>query len=457
MGIRIQPKEIEVSKDKEANPFENDLLGRKDSADVLTRIIRELEGPCVMAIDAEWGAGKTTFLDMWAQHMRNADFSVVKFNAWETDFAGDPLVALLTELTRELGQDNSESIRSAAKDIILRTAPSLLGMIPVVGQVAESAIRNSIDYAKEDKVSAYEKVRDEMVQFKVSLAGAAANLSQCNGGLPLVVVIDELDRCRPSYAVQLPEVAKHLFMVDHIVFVLAVNRTELAHSVKVLYGNDFDAEGYLRRFFDIDFHLPAPDRDSFVSELISTMQIDQYLSNLQVRMYSIDEIRVSMTLLRNFLALPSLSLRRVTQAAHRFALMLSLIDEQVPSLAITMVVALMLRTVDRGLYSKFVTSNVSDLEVANTIFSHPNMSDFRQSREGMLIEATIVVAMRSRSIRRFEDIDSELLRHYQENLPGNYQHIFEAAERLWLDRTPFNNFMQAMQSLELLSGDTTLR
>ena len=87
-------------------------------------------------------------------------------------------------------------------------------------------------------------------------------LAQSKENRPLIVVIDELDRCRPSYAVELLEVAKHLFAVDHIVFVLAVNRSELAHSIRALYGSGFDAEGYLRRFFDVDFRLPAPDRDS---------------------------------------------------------------------------------------------------------------------------------------------------------------------------------------------------
>ena len=75
-------------------------------------------------------------------------------------------------------------------------------------------------------------------------------------------MIDELDRCRPPYAVELLEVAKHLFSVDYIVFVLAVNRPELAHSIRDLYGSGFDAAGYLRRFFDIDFRLPDPEREA---------------------------------------------------------------------------------------------------------------------------------------------------------------------------------------------------
>ena len=65
-----------------------------------------------------------------------------------------------------------------------------------------------------------------------------------------MVMIDELDRCRPSYAVEFLETAKHLFVVNQVVFVLAINRKQLAHAVRALYGNEFEAEAYLRRSLD---------------------------------------------------------------------------------------------------------------------------------------------------------------------------------------------------------------
>lgn len=99
MGIRIQPREIDVPKD---DPFKNDLLGRKEPAEVLTHLVGSIEGPCVLAVDAAWGAGKTTFLKIWSQHLRNQGFPVVEFNAWETDHSGDPFVALSSELTEGL-------------------------------------------------------------------------------------------------------------------------------------------------------------------------------------------------------------------------------------------------------------------------------------------------------------------------------------------------------------------
>ncbi len=113
MGIRIQPREIDVPKN---DPFKNDLLGRKESVEVLTHLVGNFEGPCVLAVDAAWGNGKTTFLRIWAQHLRKEKFPVVEFNAWETDFSGDPFVALSAELTEGLHEYTDEPLATKIAD-----------------------------------------------------------------------------------------------------------------------------------------------------------------------------------------------------------------------------------------------------------------------------------------------------------------------------------------------------
>ena len=118
------------------DPFRNDLLGRKESAKVLTQLVDGIEGPCVMAIDAAWGAGKTTFLKMWSQHLRNEGFPVVEFNAWETDHAEDPFVALAAELKEGLKAFGDESLTEkikettkAAGQVALRAIPGIIRMV----------------------------------------------------------------------------------------------------------------------------------------------------------------------------------------------------------------------------------------------------------------------------------------------------------------------------------------
>lgn len=416
MGIRIQPRELEVPED---DPFRCDLLGRKESAEVLTHLVGSLEGPCVLALDAAWGNGKTTFLNMWAQHLRNEGFPIVKFNAWETDFSEDPFIALSKELTEGIrayaDKSMTQKIEDATKAIFRSAVPGLIRLgtasIPLVGTEMGQAFASYV----EERLSAYQKAKESVPEFRHALEDMAAEVSQSKGGRPLAVMIDELDRCRPSYAIELLEVAKHLFAVDHIVFVLAVNRSELAHSVKALYGDGFDAQGYLRRFFDVDFVLPAPDRKAFINEMLATIQIDDYFERTkdQTAQQAANPVR---DLLHGFFHAPDLSLRRIAQAIHRLGLVFASLRSDRWSFALTAVVCLILRTIDPNLYHRFVRREVSDLEVVDRMFSRPETQTLQREYAGHLFEAVIIISAQDEALVRSkpDPISSPLQQRYKD-------------------------------------------
>ena len=72
----------------------------------------------------------------------------------------------------------------------------------------------------------------------------------------LVIFIDELDRCKPSYALEMLERIKHYFDDDRIIFIVSVNKEQLTHTISNYYGNGFDSTGYLNKFFDINAYVP---------------------------------------------------------------------------------------------------------------------------------------------------------------------------------------------------------
>ena len=424
MGIRIQPRDIEVPKD---NPFKNDLLGRKESVEVLTHLIGSIEGPCVLAVDAVWGAGKTTFLGMWVQYLRNKDFPVVEFNAWETDFTGDPFIALSGELMSGLQQDAAGSLadkidamKDAAKEIVRRAVPGVIrvatsGILDINSMMEKEAGRVLASYA-EARLSSYRQEQESVQTFRSKLQDMASALAKSKKGGPLVVVIDELDRCRPSYATELLEVAKHLFTVDHIVFVLAVNRSELAHSICALYGSEFDAQGYLRRFFDVDFRLPDLGRKPFIEETLRAIQLNDYFTRTKDSEAGQGYETVKILLLAFFDA-PDLSLRRIAQAIHRLGLVFASLRSDQRSFTLAAAVALILRTIDSDLYHRFVRGEVSDLEVVDKMFNRPGARTLQQQHAGRLFEATIIVAVQERLSDRptgFNVVESPLLRRYRE-------------------------------------------
>ncbi len=394
MGIRIQPKDVEVPED---DPFKNDLLDRKQSIEALTRLVGSIEGPCVFAVDAPWGTGKTTFLRMWKQHLRNRGFPVIEFNAWETDFAEDPLVALTAEITASLEvylPENSgidiRRIRNRAGKILLGAGSRLLqsatqGMIDL-----ETILENNDEETPaETRIKTHLAVQQYIREFKDSLGIAASAVRGTDHDRSLVVVIDELDRCRPSYAIELLETAKHLFAVDNIVFVLAISRSALAHSVKIIYGTEFDAEGYLRRFFDVDFRLRAPNREHFVQTMLSSSQVADYLGPVHS-----NEAAEMRELLMRSLRLPHLSARDILQAIHRFTLVFgSLPSHQRPLLAMA-AFAFALRTVDVELYYRFINEEASDKEVVETL-----RQNLRYGRFPLVSEALIIILVHENTYR----------------------------------------------------------
>lgn len=429
MGIRIQPLDIEIPK---ADPFKKDLLGRKEPVEVLTYLIGSIEGPCVLAVDAAWGTGKTTFLKMWSQYLRNNDFPIVEFNAWETDFTGDPFIALSGEMIEGLRQntngtliDKIENTKKAAKEIVRRTVPGAIrlataGIVDLSPMMEKEAGEILASYAAE-RLSSYRKEQESVQAFKSSLQDTANSLAKSKNGKPLVVIIDELDRCRPSYAIELLEVAKHLFTVEHIIFVLAVNRSELEHSICALYGSGFDAQGYLRRFFDVDFRLPEAPRKPLIETLLETINIRDYFARTQDRTAGQDYKDIK-NLLLTFFDAPDLSLRRIAQAIHRLGLVFASLRSAKQSLALPAVVAQILRTIDPGLYFRFVRGEASDLEVVDHVFSRPAANALQQ-HEGYLFEAAIIIAAH-------EDILKNLIseKQFQSPLLQRHEKLVQATK-----------------------------
>ncbi len=377
MRIRIKPIDIKVPSD---DPFRHDALDRKESVEILARLIRSVDGTGVFGVDADWGNGKTTFIRMLERFLQNGGVPVVSFNAWESDYVSDPFTAIATELTDGLGERASASDAEikktfkagldCAKAVIKTRWPAvlkaLLGQVPVADKALEEVIDGVADAYADERVSAYREAREAVGKFRRALQDMAQAVSADPKQPLLVVTIDELDRCRPSYAVELLEVAKHLFAVDGVVFVVAVNRSELAHSVQALYGPAFDARGYLGRFFDVDFRLPAPDRVHFIRKTIEGVGINIYLS-APFNQGGLTEYSTPEAMLVSFFGETATSLRTVARAIHHLGLVYGALADKKKVMGPTIATLVILRTLDRDLYYRFVDGQASDAEVIDSV------------------------------------------------------------------------------------------
>ncbi|WP_278353191.1 P-loop NTPase fold protein, partial [Chryseobacterium gleum] len=129
--MKIKHRELEIEQD---HPFANCKLEKQQYAEVLTDIVELYSDGFVLAINNEWGTGKTTFVKMWQQHLKNKNFRTVYFNAWENDFDSNPLVAIMSELKPLINTKNKDAFNSVIKKGALITKNILPALLKAVAK-----------------------------------------------------------------------------------------------------------------------------------------------------------------------------------------------------------------------------------------------------------------------------------------------------------------------------------
>ena len=257
-----------------------DTINRNKDIVYFYNILQAQESASTIAIDGRWGSGKTFFvcqtklvinalnlscdmdedekakitirLPFPKNNEENENCSIaVYYDAWENDNDTEPVLSLIYEITKQLSVDFSLSDKS-----IVKTAGAIIEVISghnVNGIMDTLTSEDPFTKFKEQKV-----VQQKIKDFFTGLLAERGNR--------LVIFIDELDRCKPTFAVHLLEQIKHYIFDDRITFVFSVNLEQLQHTIKHYYGADFDACRYLDRFFDLRISMPPIDLDKFYSK-----------------------------------------------------------------------------------------------------------------------------------------------------------------------------------------------
>ncbi|MCT9017046.1 KAP family NTPase [Cupriavidus gilardii] len=278
-------------------PFENDKLRRAASAEYLTEYLlgkhatrkeRNDSNSFILNVNAPWGIGKTYFLTNWAESLRQRGYVVVVFDAWQNDYCEQPLIGFMSEveeqLTSALGRttkarasltkllDSGKKIVSVAPAIIAATAvKQLTGM--TTDNIGDMATASAGEVAEKIRDKLYEQNKETkaaIASFKSSLSSIVTHFEEdSKSKLPIFFFVDELDRCRPNYAIELLETVKHLFGVNGVYFVIATDTEQLCASVNAVYGERFSADKYLRRFLHAEYTFPTLDNELYTDYLLS--------------------------------------------------------------------------------------------------------------------------------------------------------------------------------------------
>ena len=267
----------------------HDEFNRKPIAENIIKLLTSPIDLSPMVIDGGWGTGKTEFCKKLIRLMQeqHRDYQPVYIDAFRSDHSGEPLLALLAEIIKACTPEDTDGQPSEKRKSFTNRISKVAGFgiktifKAVTGHVLK---QNTDDLAEElqqimnddqEARSVAETVTDtantianhtidvvveallkEQIEAEKNLETLKACLKELAADKPIILFIDELDRCRPDYAVDMLEVIKHVFDIENVKVVLVTNTKQLRAAINHRYGAEVDAQKYLDKFLKYNFALP---------------------------------------------------------------------------------------------------------------------------------------------------------------------------------------------------------
>ncbi|WP_165721349.1 MULTISPECIES: P-loop NTPase fold protein [unclassified Pseudoalteromonas] len=312
--------------------FDNCKLNRKEYGEFLSNYIKGENDGFVLNLNGAWGTGKTEFLRRLYTHLTNEGHPTIYIDAWESDFSEVPLSVVASELINQLsiinhniGSDLDKLkgfLGKALKGAVIAGAGLATKYLVDDSAAGREVVKILFETSPKDFLTSVKKDHEEQVEaiksIRKELGLLAEVLKQTHGKeLPVIVLIDELDRCRPNYAIEMLEVIKHFFTTKNFVFVVATDTTQLQESIKSVYGFNFDSNTYLKRFFNREARLAEPDHKHYLN--LHDFSFSEYAG--KVDMYPVIENTLNVTIAKyvEWMAkVYDLSLRDIDQLIDKF-------------------------------------------------------------------------------------------------------------------------------------------
>ena len=268
---------------------EKDLLGVSDYVNALSRFLSSASMPTTIAIQGEWGSGKTSFMNqIKSQLCDDADkpdtdklFHGIWVNMWEYSMMKDPediLINVIKGLTSsclevfenrvEKNSFDVENLKKKTWGFLKATSAFAVKAVAHVGLNAVGAdgdklidgLVDSIKGEKNDELTLKEVRPKEFRDAFAKVITECLDQDRKNGDTNkkgFMFFIDDLDRIPPENAVHILELLKNLFEVENCIFVLAIDYEVVVKGLKAKFGaeNQMDERAY-RSFFDKIIQMP---------------------------------------------------------------------------------------------------------------------------------------------------------------------------------------------------------
>jgi hypothetical protein len=441
--------------------FPADILDRRKYAEFLTQFLaaqgfdqtraeEEMRQNYVLNLNSKWGAGKTYLLRRWADDLKK-HFPVVYIDAWKQDYSEDPLMTVVSSLIKQLREQAGKPedapefkaprkliglLKAAAPSVARSLTKRYLGIDPVAVMEAQDeegelgSTTEDSDGKPVDMGFAASKVTEHLIKEHDAKSQAIDSLKKNvenwiktvilskRRAYPAFIFIDELDRCRPSYAVEMLETIKHIFDIKGVVFVVATDTEQLQHAVKAVYGAGFDARVYLGRFFNSSFSLRDPDfRDLLQVHCDKEKLTDTYFKKLDITVWpQNDGNQLTIDNITTILNIFSLATRIAIQVTERLIAILCNLPQGAKIDILMLTILLCIREKDEELFFEIVSGTFK----RKTGDKETSLSDFIENKFSLKGKVVKIKFSPSKVLSRYDF-------SHLEQRPANYEEgLYEA-------------------------------
>lgn len=433
--MKLAPPPLAIGPD---DGFENtDLFGYAEFGERLAHVVEALDSATVIVLDGPWGSGKTTFTQQWAGLLRRRGHAVAWFDAFAHDYQDDAFVALAGEVCAHSQREKTDGIEDRKKKF-LKSAASVTRMLPsmaarvVLNLVTQGALSSadisrlveSIESAQTSQLEkriekahegarAVDEFRKHLSELAVELAkgSASAETKPTEGAArKLVFIIDELDRCRPTFALSLLERVKHLFSVDEICFVLVAHLPQLARMVEKEYGVT-SGQRYLEKFYRLRVTLPLEHERHMDRHGPRARYVDHLFKKMDMQM---DDARILELIAEEMHALTGayeLPLRTLEQVVGNVALVCLATNQHHFRLVSLIAGLCVMRIVDPDLYEKARTGRLGMDEAIRFLrFDEWDARSINWHKEAWIYATATDEELSTQELERPKAIDQALFR-----------------------------------------------
>lgn len=330
-------------------------------------------------------------------------FHCVYFNAWKDDYVTDPLIPMVSAIdelkvggasANECFRSSMATVRKAVGPIAKRVIKAAIKVGTMgaldVDEAIEEATADATSEAASDLIEEFQREKASLEQFRESLEKAVSKLSQDDPPRPLIFFIDELDRCRPSYAIELLERVKHVFDVPNMVFVLSIDKKQLEAITAAVYGERIDAPEYLRRFIDLEYSLPALHTKSYTRILIERFGFKEFFEARKQNSTLANDHEHFVEVFTLLAGMFDLPLRARERCLTRLAVALTQTGKDHFLDPIVLSLLLVLRIKEPALYSGLVGGSITPRDLMETLRKMPTAREFAASRHSTILEAYLI-------------------------------------------------------------------